>query len=195
MVIYPNKPILFGVYHDQSSVREVISKFKSAIRGKKALYIEVDAEILSAIPGYKPKVKISGLMAENVFKGMAGSYQLLAREALRAGLKVVPLDDKKVRERLAQDMQEGQLTNTRAAYHNLNLREKRWERLLRDARSDTVVVAVSDHLRALQKRLGIPEQNCFMHQEERASQAWRRQAEIEAKKIEAARTERRLSVK
>ncbi len=192
MVIYPNKPILFGVFHDQEEVKAVMEKFRQTIRGKKVLYLEIDAETLSAIPEYEPKVKISELMAENAFKGMAGSYQLLAREALRAGLKVVPLDNKKVTERLVQDMQAGKVSNARRAYHNLVLREKRWETLLRGARSDTVVVAVSDHLRAVQKRLNIPEQNCFMHQEELASQAWRRQAEREAKRIEAARTERRL---
>ncbi len=192
MIIYPNKPVLFGVFHGQAEVKEGMEKFRQVIKGKRFLYLEITAEFLSAIPEYEPKVSISKLYSENVFKGMAGSYQLLAREAIKAGLKVIPMDDKKQEDRYQKAKQDQKLRIENMAYQNLSLREKRWESLLCGARSDTVVVAVSDHLRALQKRLKIPEQNCFMHQEHLASPDWRRQAEIEAKRIETERIARRL---
>jgi hypothetical protein len=202
MPIKPNKPILFGVYHDHKYVDECLDSFKRTITGRKVLYIELDAEMLSAIPEYQPKVPVDPREVEAVFKGSVGAYQLLAREALRAGLKVLPLDERKMSEKYDRDKfqsmqphskeQKYRVTPSYVAYQNTELREKKWEGMLRNATSTTVVVATTGHLSGLRERLHVPEQNCIFHKAGSITEKWRRVANETRKRIEAERTARRL---
>jgi len=181
------------------TVNSALEEFKKLIRGKNFLFIELTPMALSVIPEFKPKVKITNAwVREHAFKGDIGAYQILARAALKAGLTVVPLDaEKNAMVNLAYTRRDRNYTIERAyeieAYQNLEKREKDWAAKLKNFKSDAVVVAVAAHLRGLQSRLGIPESNCIMRDENIGNNPrMRKMARIELQRIESERMARQL---
>ncbi|MFH1390762.1 MAG: hypothetical protein ABIH20_00440 [Candidatus Diapherotrites archaeon] len=143
MVVRPNKPIMFSVIHELGNVSNALPNFRTAIAGKNQLFIEIQPEyVADALQG-----KFSAILGVK-------AYQQLVVEAHNSGLKVIPLDEKEKRRRMAMLH-----TEDMSSYQNLDKREKSWLRILERLNSKSIIVMHPGHAEVICEQLRLPKSN------------------------------------
>jgi len=188
MPIRPNKPIMFALPHTNAEVEKALPNFRKAIEGKKRLFVEM--------AHFEP---ISNW----------GDFALFVNEAHKLGVEIVYLDKSERQaskhQRLRAPLTEmlfDQLRNHKwpfsiayRRYLNLDLREKKWERMLKGTTSRDVIVMHTEHAKAMIQRLKIPQSNIAFFAPSNAGDFSepRRMASEERRQIEALRIAKRLA--
>ncbi|VVB75750.1 Uncharacterised protein [uncultured archaeon] len=184
MPIRPNKPIMFALPHTNQEVEAAMADFLRVIKGKKRLFIEMSH--------FEPGSDLS-------------DFALLANKAHKLGVEIVPLDKSKrtisKHQRASYPFTEELLHNkwplseSYHRYRNMDLREKKWERLLQGTTSRDVIVMHTEHAKAMVQRLGLPKSNIlyFAPSDMGDYSGLRRMAINERQKIEALRIARGLA--
>jgi len=181
MVVHPNKPILFSVQHNLTDVEMAIARFRRIIRGKKFLFIElISEEVKEAFRGelYNSDPKVA-------------AFQKLVFEANKAGLKVIPLDDKKMMTELFAKGFDNVLHDSppNVEYEVYVKRERLWLNKLEGANASAIVVVNPVHASEIARKMGLPKDNIVGQLWEKPE--FRALAEEKARRIEAERTERK----
>ncbi|MBI5553444.1 MAG: hypothetical protein HY917_01755 [Candidatus Diapherotrites archaeon] len=188
MVIHPNKPVLFSVEHQPDAVEKEWQKFKQAILGKRFLFIELSPHEVDEVIVHK-KIDTAPQI---------GAFQRLVRLAHEAGLKVFPLDsakyDKEFMNLLHSRPPHSEKQIQSKVYQEYIKREKLWREKLTGKDARTLVVMDPANAIEISKQPGIPKENVpgTLDFEGKALEAEKRRlAEIEARRIESERFERR----
>jgi hypothetical protein len=160
MVINPNKPVLFPVYHSIEDLYAHARELKDAFRGKKKLFIELSEYDLTTLQHPQTNKYSSSNM---------NSYLVLAEVAQSQGITVVPLDSEKMREEQIQfhkDMVAKRIPKSfweaEANYLNYHKRENLWIKRIRGAKCDSLVIMAPSHAVRIAQELKIPQSNILI---------------------------------
>jgi|GEM_PF-1977519 len=193
MLIQPNKPVIFALPHTSKEVEKAMDQFRQVIKGKKRLFIEMN--------------DITHLRIDPF-----ADFELLVRVAQQNGVEVIPLDknerpkfkftlDKKAKVVRVPDLSE-EVSNPHwpnsigyPAYRNLDLREKKWERMLVGTTSRDIIVMHTGHAEEMIKRLKLPKSNIlYFAPNDKGNQELRRMfAKNERRRFEVERIARGLA--
>ncbi|MFH1586836.1 MAG: hypothetical protein ABID38_03200 [Candidatus Diapherotrites archaeon] len=179
----PHKPVMFEVDHALKDVDSAEAEFREAIKGKRALYIELTG------------ANVDLILKEGKFHQSPGAraYQQLVKIAHEAGLRVIALDishnkrPPKLKDRL--DWQE------REDYDSFPKREKRWLGILRNAGLGSIIVMHPGHAFGVAQGLGLPKENILRGEKYAAEHRERMMLDARfrdvTEKVESGRLERK----